>query len=96
MKPLAEIRHILAEHHEQLQALHVANLWLFGSAARGEPNAKDLDFLVEYNEATSLVEFVELKFLLEKVFQMEIDLVSRGGCRERFLQVIQDDLQHVA
>ena len=96
MKQLAEIRHALAEHSEQLQALHVANLWLFGSAARGEPSAKDLDFLVEYTESPSLVEFAELKFLLEKLFQVEIDLVSRRGCRERFLQVIQDDLQHVA
>ena len=96
MKSLADIRHTLAEHHEQLQTLHVSNLWLFGSAARGEPSAKDLDFLVEYQEAPSLVEFAELKFLLEKLFQMEIDLVSRRGCRERFLQVIQDDLQHVA
>ena len=96
MKQLAEIRNALAEHREQLKTLHVANLWLFGSAARGEATAQDLDFLVEYQEATSLVEFAELKFLLEKVLQAEIDLVSRGGCRERFLQVIQDDLQHVA
>ena len=96
MKTIAEIRCALADHYEQLHALHVANLWLFGSAARGESTAKDLDFLVEYQEATSLVEFVELKLLLEEVFQMEIDLISRGGCRERFLDVIQDDLQHVA
>jgi len=96
MKQLVNIRHTLAEHHDQLQALHVANLWLFGSAARGEPSAKDLDFLVEYQETPSLVEFAELKFLLEQLFHTEIDLVSRRGCRERFLQVIQDDLQHVA
>lgn len=96
MKKLAEIRRALADHYEQLQALHVANLWLFGSAARQESEVHDLDFLVEFSRAPGLEDFMQLKFFLEDTFGMPVDLHSRKTCPERFYERIREDLKHVA
>lgn len=96
MKQLAEIRHILADHYEQLQALHVANLWLFGSAARQESEVHDLDFMVEFSQLPGLLDYMELKFLLEEIFGLPVDLYTRRSCPQRFYDRIREDLKHVA
>ncbi|MEI6604094.1 MAG: nucleotidyltransferase family protein [Verrucomicrobiota bacterium] len=79
-----------------LRAHGVKDLWLFGSAARGEPNAHDLDFLVEFVTPPTLTGFMNLKFFLEERLQIHIDLHSRAACPERFFKRIQPDLLHVA
>lgn len=79
-----------------LRGAGVAELWLFGSAARGEADAKDLDFLVEFTSPPTLKSFMGLKFLLEERFQMPVDLHCRSSCPERFMRRIQADLLHVA
>jgi len=96
MRQLAEIRQTLAEHPRQLQALHVANLWLFGSAARQEFEVHDLDFMVEFSQHPGLLDFMGLKFWLEETFGLPVDLHSRRSCPQRFYDRIRDDLKHVA
>ena len=96
MKKLAEIRHTLAEHYEQLQTLHVANLWLFGSAARQEAEVHDLDFMVEFSKAPGLLDYMDLKFFLEETFGLPVDLHTRRSCPQRFYDRIREDLKHVA
>ena len=80
----------------ELRAYGVKALWLFGSAARGDAAAHDLDFLVEFNSPPTLTGFMNLKFFLEERLAMPVDLHSRGSCPERFLQRIQPELLHVA
>jgi len=80
----------------ELRNYGVNALWLFGSAARGETTAQDLDFLVEFNSPPTLIGFMNLKFFLEERLAMPVDLHSRGSCPERFLQRIQPELLHVA
>jgi predicted nucleotidyltransferase len=80
----------------ELRAHGVKDLWLFGSAARRESNAHDLDFLVEFVSPPTLTGFMNLKFFLEERLQMHIDLHSRATCPERFFKRIQPDLLHVA
>jgi predicted nucleotidyltransferase len=79
-----------------LRTAGVANLWLFGSAARGNADAKDLDFLVEFTAPPTLTGFMNLKFFLEEHLHMPIDLHTRSSCPERFMRRIQPDLLHVA
>ncbi len=74
----------------------VMNLWLFGSSARGEPGAKDADFLVEFADRPTFTGFMNLKFFLEEKLQMPVDLHTRSSCPERFMRRIQPDLLHVA
>ena len=81
---------------KELETFGVAGLWLFGSAARGEANASDLDFLVEFTSPPTLTGFMGLKFLLEERLGMPVDLHSRSSCPERFMRRIQPDLLHVA
>ena len=69
---------------------------MFGSASRRDPDARDIDLLVEFTDSPSLVEFVRLKEHLESILGRPVDLVSKRGCKERFLSQISADLRHVA
>ncbi len=80
----------------ELGAFGVKELWLFGSAARGEAQAHDLDFLVDFSLPPTLTGFMNLKFFLEDRLGLPVDLHSKGSCPARFLQRIQPDLLHVA
>jgi predicted nucleotidyltransferase len=89
---LPSIRNLEAE----LRSLGVKELWLFGSAARGETPAHDLDFLVDFTTPPTLIGFMNLKFFLEEQLGGSVDLHSKKTCPARFLQRIQPDLLHVA
>ncbi|MGC9452898.1 MAG: nucleotidyltransferase family protein [Oceanipulchritudo sp.] len=79
-----------------LKAFPVRHLWLFGSLARGDAEARDIDLLVEFEKPPSLVSFIQLKEKLEEILQAPVDLVSKNGCSPRFLQAIQSELRDVA
>ena len=86
------IRNLEAE----LRSFGVKELWLFGSAARGETPAHDLDFLVDFTAPPTLTGFMNLKFFLEEQLGGSVDLHSKKTCPARFLRRIQPDLLHVA
>lgn len=96
MISLETIRQELGHCAPDLQRFKVAKLSLFGSAARGDPRVNDLDFLVEFSQPPGLQDFMGLKFFLEDLFQMPVDLHSQASCPERFYKRIQADLKHVA
>ena len=96
MTSLESIIHSIHSLEGELRAAGVAKLWLFGSAARGETDAKDLDFLVEFTSPPTLTGFMDLKFFLEDRLQMPVDLHTRSSCPDRFMRRIQPDLLHVA
>ena len=53
---------------------------LFGSAARGEARAtSDVDILVSMKKDADLLDFVRLKFSLEKKLRRKVDLVTYSG-----------------
>jgi predicted nucleotidyltransferase len=65
----------LSQHRNELRALGVRRLALFGSAARGQANeASDLDFLVELERRT-FDSYMDVKEFLERLFAKRIDLV---------------------
>ncbi|MCM1982690.1 nucleotidyltransferase family protein [Lyngbya confervoides] len=52
-------------------------LALFGSTAHNQATAtSDLDFLVEFRTATTLNQYMTLKFFLEDLFDTSVDLVT--------------------
>ena len=66
---------MLRVHADDLRRLGVRRLGLFGSAARDEATeASDLDFLVEFERKT-FDAYMDVKELLERLFQRRIDLV---------------------
>ena len=69
---------ILQKNQEQLRALGVRRLGLFGSFARGEQDEdSDVDVLVDFVPGRKGFDnFIRLVFLLEELFQRPVELVT--------------------
>jgi len=63
---------------EQIQALGVRRIALFGSVVRGEARPdSDVDLLVQFDpERKTFRTFMELSFLLEGLLQRRVELVT--------------------
>lgn len=71
----AKIMKLLESHRHDLKELGVTRIGLFGSFAKGEQHRKsDLDFLITLKEET-FDSYMDIKFLLEKIFKKKVDLV---------------------
>ena len=69
---------ILQKNQEQIRALGVRKLGLFGSFARGEQREdSDVDVLVDFVPGRKGFDnFIRLVFLLEELFQRPVELVT--------------------
>lgn len=74
---------------------NVERLELFGSAARGDENPRDLDFIVVFQpvaHASYFDAYFDLKDGLEELFGLPVDLVELEPIRNPyFLQAIEAD-----
>lgn len=79
----AEVLEILAAHQGELRALGVAELWVFGSAARDElgPDS-DVDVLVRLFGPLGL-EFFDIAFHLQRWLGRRADVTTVNGLHER-------------
>jgi len=68
----------LEQAREQIQALGVQRLALFGSVVRGQARPdSDVDLLVQFDpERKTLYNFMALCFLLEELLQHRVELVT--------------------
>ena len=99
MEPIAsifELRPRISAATEQIQALGVASLSVFGSFVRGEQRTdSDVDMLVEFKEGKKTFDnFMSLSFLLEDVLGRRVELVTRKSlsrhCGPRILREAED------
>ena len=83
---------ILRANKDQLLALGVASLILFGSVARNQagPNS-DVDLLVEFQGKPSFDRYMDLKFFLEDTLGQPVDLVTKDALKPRLLPYIKKD-----
>lgn len=79
----AEVLQVIAAHREELAALGVAEVWLFGSAARDElrPDS-DIDVLVRLSRPLGLA-FFDLAPVLEDWLGRPVDVGTFDGLAER-------------
>ena len=71
----------------------VKSLGLFGSYVREEQRrGSDLDVLVEFNEAPSLLKFLELENLLSDLLGIKVDLVMKSALRPAIGRRILDEV----
>ena len=84
-RELEDILKILQSHSGELKRLGVKRLWLFGSYVRGEArDDSDLDVLVEFEEGKKTFDnYMELKFLLEDLLGVEVDLITAEALKPR-------------
>ena len=81
LKSLPEIIKIFLKHRERLQKEYgVEHLKIFGSYARNEQRKdSDLDVIVSLNGKIDLFEFVDLKYYLEEITGLQVDLTTDKG-----------------
>ncbi|MET3981106.1 putative nucleotidyltransferase [Mucilaginibacter sp. UYP25] len=96
MVQLNNIKETLTLFKEELvQRYPIATLGLFGSVVRDDFTEKsDIDIIVEFNRPIG-IEFVTLADELENKLQRKVDLVSRGGIKDRYLKVIDPEIVYV-
>jgi len=78
-----EILATVRAHDSELRDLHVRELALFGSYARGDAAAdSDVDFVVEFDEK-SFDNYMGVRELLERLLARKIDLVLTSAIKPR-------------
>jgi len=86
-----EILKKLEENSETIRGFGVRRLGIFGSYARDEQtDASDMDFLVEFDEAT-FDNYFDLKFFLEDLFVRPVDLVFADTIKPRIRSTILEE-----
>lgn len=92
-----DIQRRLKDHREELTALGVKSLAVFGSVAQGKAKAgSDLDLLVDFNTPATFDQYMTLKFFLEDLFQCRIDLVTRKALKPRMRAHVEKEAILVA
>ena len=87
-----EILRKLEENRETIRGFGVRRLGIFGSSTRGEQQrASDMDFLVEFDDAT-LQNYLNLKDFLEPLFQCPVDLVFSDTVKPRLRPIIFNEV----
>jgi uncharacterized protein len=85
MKTLDDFKQILSQNKMLLREQYrVTRLGIFGSYARGEQTPEsDLDILIEYEQAPTLFQLVELRNYLSEQVGLKVDLVTKNGLKPR-------------
>jgi len=82
----------LEANRETVRGFGVRRLGIFGSYARGEQReAGDMDFLVEFDDAT-LQNYLDLKDFLEQLFGCHVDLVFSDTIKPRLKPIIFNEV----
>ena len=88
-----EVLAIVAAHRQQLQAMGVKSLELFGSVARDEAGPdSDVDFLVDFDRPVGLFEFIEVRLYLEDVLGCSVDMGTQNALREHLREPVLKDV----
>jgi predicted nucleotidyltransferase len=95
-KELSAIKDLLTKLKPELVKKYpIASIGLFGSIVRDDFTAgSDVDIIVDFNDKIG-IEFVTLADELEEKLNYKVDLVSRGGIKQRYLDVIDPQIIYV-
>jgi uncharacterized protein len=96
MRTLKEIKETLNNHKKRLYREYpIKSIAIFGSFSRNEQNnLSDLDIIVEFSDKIG-IRFVDLAEDLEAITGLRVDLVSKKGIKEKYLNSIDPDLIYV-
>jgi len=85
MLTIEEIKKVIAKIAPEYK---ITKVTLFGSRARGDNREdSDIDLIVDFPKGTSLITHSSLKIDLEEIFGVKVDVISRGGLKNSFLEI---------
>jgi hypothetical protein len=88
-----KVLEIIATHREQLEAMGVKSLDLFGSVARDEATPdSDVDFFVEFNSPVGLFEFIKVRLYLEDLLDCRVDIGTLETLRDNLREPVLKDV----
>jgi uncharacterized protein len=87
----SEIKNIILSHLKGFDPIKVG---IFGSFARGDnKKGSDIDILVEFKEAPSLLTLIKIENDLTEILGVKVDLVTSGALKnKRIKKSIKKDL----
>ena len=90
----SEIKNIILSHLKGFDPIKVG---IFGSYARGDnKQGSDIDILVEFKEAPSLLTLIKLENDLSEILGFKVDLVTTGALKnKRIKKSIKKDLINI-
>jgi predicted nucleotidyltransferase len=90
----SEIKNIILSYLKGFDPIKVG---IFGSFARGDNNkASDIDILVEFKEAPSLLTLIKLENDLTDILGVKVDIVTTGALKnKRIKKSIKKDLINI-
>jgi len=94
---LEEIKGIIEQHRLELKRqFHVEKIGVFGSYARGDQKKRsDIDFLVTFDKAISLMELGGLYSFLQDIMGRRVDVVPKDNIRPEFREGIIRDVLYI-
>lgn len=92
-----QVERLLTEHRQDLAQFGVKSLALFGSVVRGEDRPdSDVDILVEFEGVATFDRYMGLRFFLEDLLGVPVDLVTRKALKPRLRPYVEREAQYVA
>lgn len=80
---------------ELISKYPIASIGLFGSVVRDDfTENSDIDIIIEFNGKIG-IEFITLAEELEQNLKRKVDLVSRGGIKQKYFNVIAPQIIYV-
>jgi uncharacterized protein len=97
MKTLDEVREILSVEKSGLcETYQITTLGIFGSYAREQQTElSDIDVLVDYAQAPTLLSLIELREHLSLLFGLKVDVVTRNGLKPRLRERVLSEAIYV-
>jgi predicted nucleotidyltransferase len=78
----ADALKVIGAHRDELRALRVRSLSIFGSVARDEARAdSDIDLIAEFTEPIGYFHLFHVQHRLEEILGVRVDLTTPDGLR---------------
>jgi len=98
MKRIEHIKKILEDNKAILKdKFKVIEIGIFGSYVRGEETfTSDIDILVDFEkEGKTFDNYIELKYFLEELLGIKVDLVMKGALKQELKDIILQETIYV-